>query len=538
MPSTRRIDTNVGAIAYFGVRTMGSSSLAFGCILAALIVMPATGHGQGAGVRTVGTDHLDIFIGACATSDGGVVVSFTEADTVASQSDTRVVRLAADRSVVWSRTFDNSPYDQAGPILELEDGRLVMTCFLAYGIHPSSTHIVFMNAAGEVDSSKCVGRLNVWDMCRSSDGGFILWGVDMIITLEGGSGYSTPGITLLDAQGDRIWARGFDPGGASSARACVPTDDGGVVFSASMSQQGENGYAALLGKLDANGDLAWMRKWDGPDADALMTICKDNDGGYFAAGTVHSGGMAVVRTDADGMLLWQREYPGTRSARDMVRDANGDLIIFTRSWEAQPQLWRLTSEGIPVEHVSFVDNVSSLLYDHVITAGSAGNYSLFGSIEQESLDIAVFDLQTPAGGCTLGVQGGGVVDLAVEDTAVTWPFEEVAFDTMVTITSSLTEMSIMDLCAPTLLQALQGSSKSALKILPTLADQFVDVIVPEGWPSQSRMSIYSASGSLIRKEAFGGPSERIDIPDLATGVYCMKIEALGSRSVQGTFVKR
>ncbi len=465
-------------------------------------------------------------------------MTFTGIDTVALHSDVRAVRLAADRSVVWARTFDNSPADVGGPILELEDGRLVMICHLGYGSHPSSTHIVFMNEAGEVDSSKCVGQLNVYDMCRSPDGGFILGGADAIITLGGGPGYSMPGIIRLDAQGTRIWGRVFDPGGASSAQACVPADDGGVVFCGGWVQEGENGIASFMVKLEEDGELAWIRKRDGPDADGLMTLCNAGDGGYFAAGSAHSSVMAVIRTDADGMLLWQYQYPGVKSARDMVRDANGDLVIYARTSDAQPEMWRLTSEGIPVGHMGFLDNVSTLLYDRIITAGPDGNYSLFGSIDQADLDIAVFDLPALADGCTESVVGGWAQDLAVPETTVTWPMEEVSFDTVASIAGSLTEVNIMDLCTATSLQAVQGSSKPEVKISPTLADRFVDVTVPENWPDRSRMTIYSTSGSLIRDEPFSGPGKHVDVADLAPGIYHMTVEAPGARIVQGTFVKR
>jgi len=69
----------------------------------------------------------------------------------------------------------------------------------------------------------------------------------------------------------------------------------------------------FLMKTDAYGDTIWIESYGGQRDEALFEVCPLSDGGYIAAGFVeepdgYHTNIYLVRTDANGNLLWSREY--------------------------------------------------------------------------------------------------------------------------------------------------------------------------------------------------------------------------------------
>ena len=101
------------------------------------------------------------------------------------------------------------------------------------------------------------------------------------------------------------------------------TADGGYVFggytigSAALQQQG------FIQKCDGNGNLEWYQTYGGSKQDLFWVVHPTSDGGYIAAGATTSYGLGtstnnqsayLVKTDAHGLLLWQKAYGGANGA--------------------------------------------------------------------------------------------------------------------------------------------------------------------------------------------------------------------------------
>ena len=95
------------------------------------------------------------------------------------------------------------------------------------------------------------------------------------------------------------------------------TYDGGFVFggytisSPGLQQQG------FVQKCNGNGDVQWYKTYGGPEQDLFWVVHPTSDGGYIACGATTSYGPGasaniqsayLVKTDANGTLLWQKTY--------------------------------------------------------------------------------------------------------------------------------------------------------------------------------------------------------------------------------------
>lgn len=123
------------------------------------------------------------------------------------------------------------------------------------------------------------------------------------------------GITVWVAMPGRAqvtWRRSY--GGYDSDRAaCVrQTVDGGYILAGSTGSFGHGSGDMYAIRLDDLGDPLWSRTFGGVGVD-IGVSCRELSDGFVFAGTTTTGehggyDLFLVRTDADGGVLWQRSY--------------------------------------------------------------------------------------------------------------------------------------------------------------------------------------------------------------------------------------
>ncbi len=146
----------------------------------------------------------------------------------------------------------------------------------------------------------------------------------------------TPGARAQDV----LFTRDYGGESEDGAFAIEATRDGGYIavgFSRSFSPN--SGIAVYLVKTDANGDQEWSRTFDnlsdfhnyGADVKELP------GGGYAIAGRTGRNGSFrafLIRTDANGGLLWERTYDAGRDSRAhaLALTSDGGFIIAGQTW--------------------------------------------------------------------------------------------------------------------------------------------------------------------------------------------------------------
>ncbi|MEO8066723.1 MAG: T9SS type A sorting domain-containing protein [Flavobacteriales bacterium] len=180
---------------------------------------------------------------------------------------------------------------------------------------------------------------------QMADGGYASVGTFSEIN----DGNSDIGVTKFDANGNVQWMHKLSAGNGVGAYAYagVPTADGGLVVAGPhYLLQG-----VFIAKIDAAGNVEWAKTYRSDNFTLIPMIYSDsfvmtNDGGfaYVLSQSDIGRGYCMLRTDANGNILWSDEVRYTYYASDVGELPNGDLI-FT-GWESQGAALTIRKDGL------------------------------------------------------------------------------------------------------------------------------------------------------------------------------------------------
>jgi uncharacterized delta-60 repeat protein len=280
--------------------------------LAALMIGAVAGAAPAAVVvseTTWGTADSEVAHAVALAADGSVYLTGT---TTASPTPTQrifLVRLGADGSLVWQRTWtDPAQFGNASgnDVAVGPDGSVYVTG-QSSGVRGDGVLLKF-SAEGSL----------LWQ--RRWDGGDFEAGQGVAVTADGsvlvvGGTRSFDALFLLRfaPEGTLLSQRIWGPGAGANDVKVGP--DGGIYISGGAPSA--SGSGALVLKLDPAGNVVWQRTYLAPDlADAQGGIAVAGDGSVAIAGSVRelSGDFdidaLVVKFDSGGNLVWDRSWGG------------------------------------------------------------------------------------------------------------------------------------------------------------------------------------------------------------------------------------
>ncbi len=247
----------------------------------------------------------------------------------------------------------------------------------------------YLGGAGE-DSAQSVRE--------TSDGGFIVAGYT-------GSSFSTyAAVYRLDAGGNTLWSRTFTNPLWNKAYSIVPTADGGFIMAGNIESWSPSTGSVGLGlldlylvKLDSSGNVTWERRYGASGDDAGYSVIEAAGGGFAIAGTRGTSpvdqDVFLIRTDADGNLLWERYFGDTltQAGYDVLQDANGHFVVSGISATFGGYVYALhkvDGAGTTVWSTT-IGGTTSPTMPSSITAAGDGGYVLAGS---DSFDAQMFKI--------------------------------------------------------------------------------------------------------------------------------------------------
>jgi uncharacterized delta-60 repeat protein len=146
------------------------------------------------------------------------------------------------------------------------------------------------------------------------------------------------------SSGDTLWEKRYDgPGNADDAASAVAIDTIGNVYVTGYSygMTTERDYATI--KYYANGDTAWVARYDGPDHDddEATAISVDSDGNTYVTGQSYATqpytpeyDYLTVVYNSSGVQQWSHRYNGEGDTQDhayAITLDNGGLVYVTGS---------------------------------------------------------------------------------------------------------------------------------------------------------------------------------------------------------------
>jgi hypothetical protein len=171
-------------------------------------------------------------------------------------------------------------------------------------------------------------------LVQTGDGGYAMAGAGESILVNSSEWQNTVCLVKTDANDTLLWNWTYVDVGSGFANSMVQTSDGGYALAGKVYPGAGNGDFWLV-KTDASGALLWSRTYGGTEFEEAYSVVQTVDGGYALAGStkysdsVYREDFWLVKTDADGNMLWNRTYGGTGSNRaySVVQTTDGGYAL-------------------------------------------------------------------------------------------------------------------------------------------------------------------------------------------------------------------
>jgi len=245
--------------------------------------------------------------------------------------------IADPGDTLWTRTYGGSGNDRCQSVRQTNDGGYIV----AGSTDPSGGenfdfYLVKTDANGDTLWTRTYGGSNVdyaYSVQQTTEGGYIIAGE----TRSFAPGWMAVYLVKTDADGDSLWTRAYGGVDWEEGRSVEQTTDGGYIVAGRTSSFGAGGYDVYLVKTDANGGVLWTRTYGGAANEGTgyeRSVQQTSDGGYIIAGYTQSFGAGsadfyLVKTDASGDTLWTRTYGGSSSdyGESVQQTTEGGYII-------------------------------------------------------------------------------------------------------------------------------------------------------------------------------------------------------------------
>jgi hypothetical protein len=259
--------------------------------------------------KTFGGTSDDWAYSVQQTFDGGYIVAGYTESFGAGWYDIFLIKTDTNGNVQWAKTYGGTSGDVAFSVQQTSDGGYIVAGYTESFGAGGDIFLVKMDANGSVQWAKTYGGTiddYASSVQRTSDGGYIVAGY----TYSFGAGYTDIFLIKTDANGNLQWAKTYGGTDYDWASSVQQTSDGGYIVAGYTWSFGAGGYDIFLIKTDASGNLQWAKTYGGTSSDGAYSVQQTSDGGYIVAGWT-SGDIFLIKTDANGNLQWAKTYGGT-----------------------------------------------------------------------------------------------------------------------------------------------------------------------------------------------------------------------------------
>ncbi len=340
--------------------------------------------------RTYGGSKDDKGQSLAQTDDGGYVLTgYAMSDDGDGSNnegfhDNWILKLDASGNIEWEQSFGFSGHDHSYDIIQTQDGGFFFIGFLditsarADGYTEKGNYLTRhgvgefwgtkIDAKGHIQWRKYFGGTNndrAHAVVQADDGGFVMAGFSESddFDIRDTKGSYDFWVVKLTATGEFVWEHSFGGSGIEISYDIAKTTDNAYVvtgntFSDDADISTNNGESDVwLIKIDDHGDLIWEKTYGGTRFDDARGLNTSQDGGYIIAGnsksfdidaTSNSGenDLWVIKTDANGVLIWQQTFGGADLDYGFDVLENGDKSIVVVGESASSDFPDLQNKGL------------------------------------------------------------------------------------------------------------------------------------------------------------------------------------------------
>jgi hypothetical protein len=185
----------------------------------------------------------------------------------------------------------------------------------------------------EVLHEQTFGGIDVdynYAMIKASDGGYIMAGH----TSSFGAGSTDAWVVKVDQEGNHQWNCTYGGTEPDVVISIIPTSDDGYALTGITESYGSGMWDVWLIKIDNSGQIEWNQTYGGSERDWSGHLVLTPDGGYAICGYTESFGLGIrdfylIKTDDSGNILWNKTYGGNDAERCnyMILTADGDFLL-------------------------------------------------------------------------------------------------------------------------------------------------------------------------------------------------------------------
>ncbi|WP_068615282.1 PQQ-binding-like beta-propeller repeat protein [Paenibacillus tuaregi] len=144
--------------------------------------------------------------------------------------------------------------------------------------------------------------------------------------------------TKLDNSGAVKWKKVVETGGFGYVYSVAPVSDGGMVYTAVSSQNGQS-QDAYIGRLNKKGESVWTKVISSSGSDPEGVTAESiypSAGGSFLVGGSQNGRCSVWKLDSAGKMVWSKNFKGASSGRVIAsKDGGGIAALVSRTGEGR-----------------------------------------------------------------------------------------------------------------------------------------------------------------------------------------------------------
>jgi hypothetical protein len=177
------------------------------------------------------------------------------------------------------------------------------------------------------------GTINYEDafsLSVTNDNGFIVCGS----SFGNGAGGKDAMLIKTDSSGLLQWSKLYGGSGDETAIYAKPIPTGGYVLCGETFSTTTNGDA-FIARTDANGNLVWWKNYGGVGYDIAYSVKPLSDGSFIVAGLTENGAMTfdydafLMRLNANGDSLWTKKYggPGIDHAVQVIQTSDNGFLF-------------------------------------------------------------------------------------------------------------------------------------------------------------------------------------------------------------------
>ncbi len=247
---------------------------------------------------TFGGPQNDGAYSVIQTSDNGYAAAGFTYSFGAGGSDALLIKVAANGTLQWERTFGGSSNDVANCLIQTYDGGFLLTGYTNSNVPSQSAWVIKTDSSGNAEWSKTYSGKGANSVIATSDGGYAL-----AVEYPGSFG-----LIKIDSSGNELINKTFEPSAfnTASTRGIVETDEGGFTLAGWVSNSGSSTHFSWLVNTDPSGQMQWSKILSDLGASDIIKLA---NGGYALTGDR----AFLTLTDSTGNIEWNEINDGNPS---------------------------------------------------------------------------------------------------------------------------------------------------------------------------------------------------------------------------------